>query len=175
MSAPNFADIKSAVVEPAPETRDYVMQQTMLRIRDPKASLDFYTRVLGMRLLCELHFDQWKFSLYFVGYANKEDIPEDEKERVQWTFRQPGTVELTHNWGTENDADFAGYHNGNSDPRGFGHIGVAVPDVEAACARFEQLNVDFQKRLSDGSMHHIAFIKDPDQYWIEIFQATRMA
>jgi hypothetical protein len=40
--------------------------------------------------------------------------------------------------GTESDPEFKGYHNGNSDPRGFGHIGLAVPDVEAACARFEE-------------------------------------
>jgi lactoylglutathione lyase len=49
---------------------------------------------------------------------------------------------------------------------------VSVPDVHAACARFEQLGVAFQKRLSDGRMRHIAFIRDPDDYWIEILQPT---
>jgi len=47
-----------------------------------------------------------------------------------------------------------------------------VPDVNVACARFEELGVTFQKRLSDGRMRHIAFIRDPDQYWIEILQPT---
>jgi lactoylglutathione lyase len=81
----------------------------------------------------------------------------------------PGILELTHNHGTENDADFA-YHNGNTDPRGFGHICISVPDIVAACARFEALGCDFQKRLTDGRMKSLAFIKDPDAYWVEIIQ-----
>jgi lactoylglutathione lyase len=44
---------------------------------------------------------------------------------------------LTHNWGSESDPEFKGYHSGNSEPKGFGHIGLAVPDVYAACKRFE--------------------------------------
>jgi hypothetical protein len=43
-----------------------------------------------------------------------------------------------------------------------------VDDVEAACARFERLGVPFQKRLTDGKMKSIAFILDPDGYWIEV-------
>ena len=61
------------------------------------------------------------------------------------------------------DANFKGYSSGNEEPgKGFGHIAVSCDDVEAACARFEQLGVTFQKRPSDGKMRHIAFIKDPD-------------
>ena len=83
----------------------------------------------------------------------------------------PGILELTHNHGTENDPEFA-YHDGNTDPRGFGHICISVPDVRAACERFEALEVPFQKRLSDGRMKHLAFIKDPDGYWVEVIQPT---
>lgn len=76
-----------------------------------------------------------------------------------------GILELTHNHGTESDPNFKGYSNGNTDPgRGFGHIAISVDDIQAACARFEQLGVTFQKRLTDGTMKHIAFIKDPDEY-----------
>ena len=66
------------------------------------------------------------------------------------------------------DQQGAVYHDGNSDPRGFGHICVSVPDIEAACQRFEDLGVTFQKRLTDGRMKNLAFIKDPDGYWVEI-------
>ena len=44
--------------------------------------------------------------------------------------------------------------------------------IEAACARFEDLGVAFQKRLSDGRMKNIAFIRDPDDYWVEIIPST---
>ena len=44
--------------------------------------------------------------------------------------------------------------------------------METACARFEALGVPFQKRLTDGRMKDIAFIKDPDGYWVEILQPT---
>jgi lactoylglutathione lyase len=81
-----------------------------------------------------------------------ESAPTDPVKRTVWTFGQRATLELTHNWGTENDPEFKGYHNGNSDPRGFGHIGVTVHDVYKACERFERLGVEFVKKPDDGKL-----------------------
>jgi len=155
-----------------PATKGYFLQQTMLRVKDPKVSLDFYSRVMGMSLLKRLDFEELKFSLYFLGYEDVASAPADHIKRTEWTFRQKATLELTHNWGTESDPEFKGYHNGNSDPRGFGHIGVTVDDVYKACERFERLGVDFVKKPDDGKIKGIAFLKDPDGYWIEIFDHT---
>jgi Glyoxalase/Bleomycin resistance protein/Dioxygenase superfamily len=80
------------------------------------------------------------------------------------TASPTGILELTHNHGTESDPNFKGYANGNSDPRGFGHIAITVDNIEQACARFERLGVPFKKKLTDGKMRHIAFILDPDGY-----------
>ncbi|WP_420466736.1 lactoylglutathione lyase [Panacagrimonas sp.] len=163
----------NAAADTATATQDYIMSQTMLRVRDPQRSLAFYRDVLGMTLLNRFDFAEMKFSLYFVGYLRPEDgaLPEDPVARAEFTFNQKGAIELTHNWGTESDDSFTGYHNGNADPRGFGHIGITVPDVYAACERFEALGVEFVKRPDDGKMKGLAFIKDPDGYWIEVLSA----
>lgn len=159
-----------------PGTEGFVLNQTMLRVRDPQASLAFYRDVLGMTLLQQLDFAEMKFSLYFLAYLKDgEAVPQDPAERARFIFSRETTLELTHNWGTESDPDFAGYHNGNDAPRGFGHLGISVPDVATACARFEQLGVPFKKRPQDGAMKEIAFITDPDGYWIEILSPTGMA
>ncbi|KAL3979322.1 early growth response protein 3 [Sarotherodon galilaeus] len=154
-------------------TKDYMVQQTMLRVKDPARSLDFYTRVLGMTLLQKIDFPSMRFTFYYLGYEDKADIPADVKERTAWTFSRRATLELTHNWGSESDADLS-YHNGNNEPRGFGHIGIAVPDVYAACKLFEEQGVRFVKKPDTGRMKGLAFVQDPDGYWIEILSPNNM-
>ncbi|TDK18866.1 lactoylglutathione lyase [Luteimonas aestuarii] len=167
-----FSDVPGVAATRDAETHGFVFNHTMLRIKDPKASLDFYTRVLGFTLVRKNDFADAKFSLYFLAMVDDAGaIPSEPRARKAWIASQPGVLELTHNHGTEAE-EGAVYHDGNSDPRGFGHICITVPDVVAACARFEALGVPFQKRLSDGRMREIAFIKDPDGYWVEIIQPT---
>jgi lactoylglutathione lyase len=145
----------------------------MLRIKDPERTIAFYTEVLGMTLLDRFDFDDMAFSLYFLGYPT-DPVPTDPKTRAKWIFDQPALLELTHNHGTEADANPL-YHNGNSEPRGFGHIGISVPDVYAASDRFAAMSVPFVKRPDDGQMKGLAFIQDPDGYWIEILSGDGLA
>jgi lactoylglutathione lyase len=157
-------------VTTAANTRGFVMNQTMLRIKEPVRSVTFYRDVLGMTLLDRYDFPDMRFSLYFMGYPASE-MPDDAGARVKWVFEQPALLELTHNWGTESDPAQR-YHDGNTEPRGFGHIGISVPDVYAACERFAKMGVPFVKEPDAGSMKGLAFIRDPDGYWIEILSGT---
>jgi len=141
----------------------YKMNHTMLRVKDPNASVKFYTDNFGMKVINKLDFEDAKFSLYFLAF----DSPKAESAGNHWTDRE-SVLELTHNHGTENDPDYK-VASGNSDPgRGFGHICFSVDNLEAACSRLESNSVRFQKKLSDGAMRDIAFVLDPDGYWVEI-------
>lgn len=171
MSLHELNTFPGVTATPDVTTQGFVFNHTMLRVKDITASLDFYTRVLGFSLVEKRDFPEAEFSLYFLALVDKAQVPADDAARNQWMKSIPGILELTHNHGTENDLAFA-YHNGNTDPRGFGHICLSVPDVHVACERFETLNVPFQKRLADGRMNSLAFIKDPDGYWVEIIQPT---
>ena len=173
----HFEEAPGLYDAPVPETEGYVFNQTMMRIKEPERSMDFYTRVLGMHLIRKLDFPEMEFTLYFLGYLDDRSaqfVPNDDAHRTTYTFGREAMLELTHNWGTEDDNDFA-YHNGNAEPQGFGHIGIAVPDVYAASDRFEKLGVGFVKKPDDGKMKGLAFIKDPDGYWIEILQPDMLA
>ncbi|HID48441.1 MAG TPA: lactoylglutathione lyase [Chromatiales bacterium] len=118
---------------------------TMLRVGDLDRSVEFYTRVLGMRLLRQKDYPDGRFTLAFVGYQ-----PEAEG----------AVIELTHNWDTDH------YELGN----GYGHIALEVDDVYQACEDIRQRG---GKIIRDaGPMNAgttiIAFVEDPDGYPIEL-------
>eukprot|EP01094_Clydonella_sp_ATCC50884_P021123 TRINITY_DN4571_c0_g1_i2.p1 TRINITY_DN4571_c0_g1~~TRINITY_DN4571_c0_g1_i2.p1 ORF type:complete len:348 (+),score=100.22 TRINITY_DN4571_c0_g1_i2:76-1044(+) len=149
---------------------EFNLSQTMLRVKDVQKSLRFYRDVMGMDTITEKHFESAKFSLYFL--ANKGvggDVPEsaEELERIKYLFHP--VLELTHNHGTEHDDSFS-YHNGNTEPVGFGHIGFLVDDLDGACAKLEEAGYEFKKKPTDGNMRNIAFVYDPDRYLVELIQ-----
>ena len=120
---------------------------TMLRVGNLDKSLEFYTQVLGMKLLRRKDYPDGTFTLAFVGYQDETD----------------GTVlEWTHNWDTSE------YDLGN----GFGHIAVEVNDAYQACENTKKLGGKVTREA--GPMKHgttvIAFIEDPDGYKIEFIQ-----
>lgn len=126
----------------------------MIRVKDAKKSIAFYEDVMGMKLLRTMERSAAKFNLYFLGYG--PDAPKSSASANPVADRE-GLLELTWNYGTEDDADFK-YHDGNSEPQGFGHICVSVDDLDAACSRFEDKKVNWKKRLTDGRMKNVAFV-----------------
>ena len=152
----------------------FTLQQTMLRIKDPKKTIPFYENNFGFKLLHRYDFEQWKFSLYFMGILKDgvtwPEVNTTESAKALWTMEFASTLELTHNWGSEDDDTYQ-TNNGNVEPnRGFGHIAVMCPDVYKACEELEANGVDFQKKPNEGRMKGLAFAKDPDGYWIEVIK-----
>ena len=162
------------VSRPPEQTSGFRLNHSMLRVKDPERSLAYYSQIFGMRLLRKLDFPELEFSLYFLARLDEgEAPPEDAAERTIWTFSQRGILELTHNWGTEARSDFA-YHDGNAEPQGFGHICFSVPDLDAAIRWLDDNNVTFVKRPEQGRLKDVAFVRDPDGYWIEVIEPARL-
>lgn len=151
----------------------YKFNHTMVRVKDPKKSLDFYTKKMGMKLLATSTHELAKFTLYFLAYDHKNTV-EENKIEVPARHMKESLLELTHNWGTENDESFA-YHNGNSTEngakQGYGHISINCKDPAKFCSELEsEIGEDaFAVRWGKAKMSDsLAFVRDPDGYSIEI-------
>lgn len=94
----------------------------MLRVKDAETSLKFYQDIMGMKLQHVAENKDAGFNLYFLAYGDKSSKQPKGTNPVK---DQEGILELTWNYGTEKDSSFH-YHDGNSEPQGFGHICVAV-------------------------------------------------
>ena len=126
------------------------------------SEVKFY-EFLGMKMIRKIEQPEAKFDLYFMGY----DSPKALSHGNHFSDRE-GLIELTHNYGTENDPNYK-VATGNSEPgKGFGHTCISVDNLQAACQRIEDAGYKFQKKLTDGRMRHIAFALDPDGYWVEV-------
>ena len=121
---------------------------TMIRVKDLDKSLNFYTELLGMKLLRKRDYPTGKFTLAFVGYGDETDST---------------VVELTHNWEQAEP-----YQLGSA----FGHLAIGVPDVYKTCEKLAASGVKIPRPA--GPMAHggsvIAFIEDPDGYRIELVE-----
>eukprot|EP00922_Rhytidocystis_sp_ex-Travisia-forbesii_P012912 GHVS01019397.1.p1 GENE.GHVS01019397.1~~GHVS01019397.1.p1 ORF type:complete len:378 (-),score=67.46 GHVS01019397.1:356-1489(-) len=148
---------------------------TSIRVKDPLVSVDFYQKNFGMKLVHIYHFNESKFSLYFLQSVRHEDSKKTfptpntpESEKYLFGMKDSSVLELTHNHGSECDDGFRA-NNGNVEPyRGFGHTAFNTPDVVQAVKLLQANGVKFQKLPTEGTMKTIAFALDPDGYWIEL-------
>ncbi len=126
---------------------------TMLRVGNLQRSIDFYTNVLGMRVLRTSENPEYKYSLAFLGFEGGN----------------PGQaeIELTYNWGVDT------YELGTA----YGHIALGVPDAVAACTKIKAAggNVTREAGPVKGGATVIAFVTDPDGYKIELIQRAVQA
>lgn len=123
---------------------------TMIRVGDLKRSIDFYTRIMGMKLLRTSENPEYQYSLAFVGYS-------DESES--------SVIELTYNWGTDK------YDHGTA----FGHIAIGVDDVAKMCEDVRQAGGRVTREAGPvkGGKAIIAFVEDPDGYKLELIQNSQ--
>ena len=169
----SFKPVDSTADVKETDVLSYRFNHSMIRVKDHEASLKFYQDIMGMSLLRTSENASNGFNLYFLGYPGNDTVPKESANGVNPISEREGILELTWNYGTEKDANFK-YHNGNDEPQGFGHICISVDDIDAACKRFEEKGVDWKKRLTDGRMKNIAFVLDPDGYWIEVIQNEKI-
>ncbi|MDP1573658.1 MAG: lactoylglutathione lyase [Coxiellaceae bacterium] len=118
----------------------------MIRVNDLEVSIDFYTKMFGMKLQRKTKNSEYKYTLAFLGYS---DEPNSET-----------LIELTYNWGR------AEYRHGDA----FGHLCFKVDDVYQACERIEAMGGTVTRKPGPvkGGTTVIAFIKDPNGYQIEL-------
>ena len=120
---------------------------TMLRVGDLQRSIDFYTKVLGMKLLRTSDNPEYKYTLAFLGYGSNPEHAE---------------LELTYNYGVEN------YDMGTA----YGHIAISADDIYETCEQVRTAggNITREPGPVKGGSTVIAFITDPDGYKVELIE-----
>ena len=122
---------------------------TMLRVGDLQRSIDFYTQVIGMRLLRTSDNPEYQYTLAFLGFGSNPEHAE---------------LELTYNYGVSQ------YDMGTA----YGHIALGVPDAAAAVERIRAAGGKVTREAGPvkGGSTIIAFVEDPDGYKIELIESA---
>lgn len=131
-------------------TDEFRLLHTMIRVKNLDASVQFYTKLLGMKELRRREVPEGKYTLSFVGYGDEASA---------------SVLELTYNWGKDDDYELG---------TGFGHLAVAVPDVAATCANLRKAGARITREPGPVKFGTtiIAFVEDPDGYKIELVQRS---
>jgi lactoylglutathione lyase len=118
----------------------------MVRVRDLDRSIRFYDQAFGLEIA-----DRFDFDDFILVYLRN---PQSDFE-VELTFNDGQTEAYTH--GT-----------------GYGHIAVAVDDLDAEHQRLTELGLqpnDVKEFFRNGAlMARFFFVQDPDGYKIEVLQ-----
>ena len=120
---------------------------TMLRVGDLNRSIDFYTRVMGMKLIRTTDNPEYKYTLAYLGYAANPEQAE---------------LELTYNYGVSQ------YDMGTA----YGHIALSTDDIVTTCNRIREAGGKITREPGPvkGGTTVIAFLEDPDGYKIELIE-----
>lgn len=118
---------------------------TMLRVADLDRSIDFYTDILGMKLIRRKDFPDGNFTIAFLGYGDEQDN---------------AVLELTYNWG-QSDYDMG---------TAYGHIAIEVDDVYEATAKAKAGGAIVLREAGpmNAGTTILSFLQDPDGYQIEL-------
>ncbi len=124
---------------------------TMLRVGDLDRSINFYTNVLGMKLLRKSDNEEYEYTLAFIGYADESDST---------------VIELTYNWGTSE------YDLGTA----YGHIAISADDIYETCEEIRRAGGEIIREPGPvkGGTTEIAFVKDPDGYSLELINSAHV-
>jgi lactoylglutathione lyase len=117
---------------------------TCYRITDIDRSIDFYQR-LGFEEMARLPIRDEAINV-FMG------LPDDGAR-----------LELTYNFGQEGSYEIG---------TGYGHIAVAVDDLDATLARLADQGIEPEKppyTVREGGSR-LCFVRDPDDYRIELIE-----
>lgn len=121
---------------------------TMIRVKDIKKSLEFYEKLIGLKLVSKKRLDDC--TLYFLS---------DEIGEVQ--------IELTYN----DETPESGYELGT----GFGHFAFEVDSMNEVTQKLKEMGYEYlwepYKLSAVGST--ISFVKDPDGYEIEFIEKNK--
>ena len=124
---------------------------TMLRVGDLDRSINFYTNVLGMKLLRKSDNEEYEYTLAFIGYADESDST---------------VIELTYNWDTSE------YDLGTA----YGHIAISADDIYETCEEIRRAGGEIIREPGPvkGGTTEIAFVKDPDGYSLELINSAHV-
>lgn len=129
---------------------NFRLMHTMVRVKDQDRAIDFYTRLLGMKILRQSDNEVGKYTNTFLGYGGEDSHT---------------VLELTYNWGHEDPYELG---------RAFGHLAIGVPDVAAVCEALENEGVPVPRPAGPvkGGTTVIAFVEDPDGRPVELIETS---